>query len=45
MATFTRYLLSAGIIENDTNTTCEQSSLNSDDYIKILWTTAAELPG
>jgi len=28
---------------NHTNTTCVQ--LTSADYIKIIWTTAAELPG
>jgi len=33
----------AGIFENLTNKTCE--NLNSEDYIKILWTSAAELPG
>ena len=34
-----------GIIENDTNKTCEELSLTNQDYLKILWTSAAELPG
>lgn len=27
------------------NESCEETELNSDDYLKILWTAAAELPG
>lgn len=27
------------------NMTCEENELTPDDYIKIIWTSAAELPG
>lgn len=27
------------------NVTCEEAELTDDDYLKILWTAAAELPG
>ena len=27
------------------NLTCEEAELTSDEYLKILWTAAAELPG
>ena len=27
------------------NLTCEENELTPDDYIKIIWTSAAELPG
>ena len=27
------------------NLTCEENELTPDDYIKIVWTSAAELPG
>lgn len=27
------------------NITCEEAELTPDDYLKILWTAAAELPG
>lgn len=37
--------LPIGIVENTTNKTCEQLSLTNNDYLKILWTSAAELPG
>ena len=37
--------LPTGIVENTTNKTCEQLSLTNNDYLKILWTSAAELPG
>ena len=30
---------------NDTNETCEENQLTHGDYLKILWTSAAELPG
>lgn len=29
--------------ENDTNGTCD--GLDNGDYLKVLWTSAAELPG
>ena len=35
----------AGIVENVTNRTCEQMSLTTQDYVKILWASAAEIPG
>lgn len=27
------------------NWTCEEDGLTPDDYIKIIWTSAAEIPG
>ena len=30
---------------NESSETCEDSELDTSDYVKILWTTAAELPG
>ena len=27
------------------NLTCEEAELTPDEYLKILWTAAAELPG
>jgi len=37
--------ISAGIVENSANKTCEELSFTTRDYIKILWAAAAELPG
>ena len=32
-------------INTVSNLTCEESELTPNDYIKIIWTAAAELPG
>ena len=32
-------------IDVSLNATCEESELTNDDYLKILWAAAAELPG
>ena len=32
-------------INTVSNSTCEESELTPNDYIKIIWTAAAELPG
>lgn len=47
--TLLRYDPHCGIVglnsSNSSNISCEDSELDTDDYLKILWTTAAELPG
>lgn len=32
-------------VVNETNSTCEESQLDTGDYLKIMWAAAAELPG
>lgn len=38
-----------GRVENETdmvgNNTCEDNQLDTDDYLKVMWTAGAELPG
>ena len=35
-----------GVIEyNETNLSCEDTQLDTGDYLKVLWTAAAEFPG